>query len=312
MITGFVTFSSHVFLCLRWRSDCPNSPLVTAVPSPKSNFFILKLSMKKTILTLSAIAASSLVVSAQAPVFSNNFSIGYTNGDLIGPVGTLSNAVGQNGWAQTGAFASGTPITIASGQAVLPSGSTGQDGWKAFDTVVNTTTPGDYLVTTINFTLTNAPSAAGDYFFHLSSPAGTTSVFFQRLFARSAAGGFQLGISGGSAAAGAAFGSTLSLNTSYEAVIKWDFVSGALNDLLTLYIDPSDPILTNNTVYSSTNFLTAEPTTVAAANLRIGGALTTPGVLVDSIQVIPEPSTYAMLALAGAGFAGYVIRRRRR
>ena len=28
--------------------------------------------------------------------------------------------------------------------------------------------------------------------------------------------------------------------------------------------------------------------------------------------VVPEPSTYAMLALAGAGFAGYVIRRRRR
>ena len=30
------------------------------------------------------------------------------------------------------------------------------------------------------------------------------------------------------------------------------------------------------------------------------------------VEVVPEPSTYAMLALAGAGFAGYVIRRRRR
>lgn len=29
-------------------------------------------------------------------------------------------------------------------------------------------------------------------------------------------------------------------------------------------------------------------------------------------SIVPEPSTYAMLALAGAGFAGYVIRRRRR
>jgi len=31
-----------------------------------------------------------------------------------------------------------------------------------------------------------------------------------------------------------------------------------------------------------------------------------------SFTAVPEPSTYAMLALAGAGFAGYVIRRRRR
>lgn len=35
---------------------------------------------------------------------------------------------------------------------------------------------------------------------------------------------------------------------------------------------------------------------------------------IDDITItgVPEPSTYAMLALAGAGFAGYVIRRRRR
>ncbi len=33
---------------------------------------------------------------------------------------------------------------------------------------------------------------------------------------------------------------------------------------------------------------------------------------VGTFNTVPEPSTYAMLALAGAGFAGYVIRRRRR
>jgi PEP-CTERM motif len=35
-------------------------------------------------------------------------------------------------------------------------------------------------------------------------------------------------------------------------------------------------------------------------------------VVVNSIQSIPEPSTYALLAISGVAFGGYVIRRRRR
>jgi hypothetical protein len=54
------------------------------INSFKANPQLQNPAMKKTILTLSAIAASSLVVSAQAPVFSNNFGTGYTNGDLSG------------------------------------------------------------------------------------------------------------------------------------------------------------------------------------------------------------------------------------
>ena len=96
-------------------------------------------------------------------------------------------------------------------------------------------------------------------------------------------------------------------------MIQWSF-SDTNNDTLSLFVDPTDPILTNNAVYAATAF-TSDVSSVAAANLRVGSAAGAPGVLVNSIEVatvVPEPSTYAMLALAGAGFAGYVIRRRRR
>jgi hypothetical protein len=36
------------------------------------------------------------------------------------------------------------------------------------------------------------------------------------------------------------------------------------------------------------------------------------GLGLNSYQVVPEPSTYALLALSGAGLAGYIARRRAR
>jgi hypothetical protein len=223
--------------------------------------------------------------------------------------------VGQNGWNQTGDATATVAQTVSNGTALLPSGAAGQDTYNAFSSTVNSTVYGDYLISTINFSITNAANTTGDYFFNLSSPVGTTSVFFQRLYSRNATegGGFQLGINGASAASSAVYGSTvLSLNTPYKAVIKWDFISGTLNDTLTLYVNPTDPILTNNTPYATSSFTTTEPTTVAAANLRIGSSAATPGVLVDSIQVehVPEPSTWALIGI-GTAFVLWRIRRKK-
>jgi hypothetical protein len=261
---------------------------------------------------LTGLVAALAVSAAQATtVLDVDFSSGYTAGNLIGPLNSPANTVGQNGWAQTSTFTGGNPITIASGQAVLTSGATGQDGYKAFSSVVDSTVSGNYLLSTINFSVTSA-SAAGDYFFHVSSPAGTTSNFYQRLYVRSGTGGFQLGIFPTSGTP--TYGSTiLSLNTPYTVVTKWDFLAGASNDPITVYVDPTGPVLTANTPYVSTAWTATEPTTLAAANLRIGGSTTTPGILVNSIQVqaVPEPSTLG-LAAAGVGLAGLAARRRRR
>ncbi len=98
-------------------------------------------------------------------MFSVNFGTGYTNGDLVG----------QNGWSQTGTTTQTVFQTVNDGAVVLPAATAGQDTWKAFSSTVDTKVNGNYLLTKINFTVTNAVSITGDYFFHLSSPAGFTT-----------------------------------------------------------------------------------------------------------------------------------------
>ena len=271
----------------------------------------------KKLPSLLALTAALFVPVAQAElttnqVFNVNFADGsYTNGRIV----ATNLGIYQGGWQQTSTTTNNGPFITNNNQAVLPSGATGQDIWKAFTSntiVVPTNNFGGYLQTKINFSITSA-TTNGDYFFHLSTITNTTSGFPQRLFAKSdGSTNLFLGLSANSSTG--VFGTNpLSLNTTYNAVIQWSF-SDTNNDTLSLFVDPTDPILTNNAVYAATAF-TSDVSSVAAANLRIGGSISTPGVLVNSIEVatvVPEPSTYAMLALAGAGFAGYVIRRRRR
>ena len=49
---------------------------------------------------------------------------------------------------------------------------------------------------------------------------------------------------------------------------------------------------------------------VVASQITWGGSGTA-GVRVDGVSTIPEPSTYALLGLAGLALAGYTVRRRR-
>jgi len=243
--------------------------------------------MKKAILAVCFTTATVLCAQAQVTVLNVDFST-YSPGTLVG----------QNGWLQTSTTTT-NPIQIAGGQAVL--GTSGQDVYDGFSSSV-TVADGQSLTTEIQLSITSV-QAGGDYFFHLSDPLGTASNFYQRLFAKSTSGGFLFGLVDTSGTGSTiTYGTTvLSLSTSYDVVIVWNFVAGALNDTFSVSVDG-----TNYLNHTWTSAL-AEPTSLAAVNFRQGSSSNAAGALVDSILVtssVPEPQG---MALAVAGLLGLVV-----
>jgi hypothetical protein len=212
-------------------------------------------------------------------VLSENFD-GYTNGTLAG----------QGGWTPT--LAAATPIQVAGATdkyAIVKS--SGQDDFKLLSTTV-TPVDGESLETSFTANVT-AAQANGDYFAHLTS--NVANAFYQRVFAKSTAGGYQLGLletSGGAAVV--TYGTTvLTLGTEYDIDIVWNFVTGPLNDTFALSV--------NGVSYVTKTWLspTAEPASIVQANLRQGSATAAPTVEFDDYTVVsvPEPTSLSLLAL---------------
>lgn len=255
-----------------------------------------KLHMRKLMAT--ALLALFVGASAQAAVtvLTDDFN-SYTNGNLSG----------QGGWTATAAAA--TPMQVAgASDKFVQIGTSGQDEFKAFTTAVPHT-DGESIETKATVTVTSA-QATGDYFLHLSNPAGTTSNFYQRTFVRSSGAGFQFGLVDTSGTGSTTtFGTTvLNLNQAYNIDIIWNFVAGGTNnDTFTFNVDGSSYL-----THTWTSTATAEPTALAAANLRQGSATAAAGVNLDNLQVIassvPEPAALGILSLALAAGAN---RRRR-
>jgi hypothetical protein len=246
-----------------------------------------------TILAVGAVAA--VCGGAEAAVYySTNFSSGYVAGGLVG----------QNGWGQTGTIST-NPIQVNGGEAVV--GTSGQDVFSSFSTVAPTTA-GSTLYFAATMTVT-AAQATGDYFLHVSDPAGTPSNFYGRLFAKSSGSGFVLGLSPNTTTA--TYGSSvLNFNQSYQVVVAWDFVAGASNDSFSLFVNPNSTDRASLSAYVvSAAFASGEPTTqVSAINLRQGNASNAPSVRVSTLAagssladvgVIPAPGALALLGAAG-------------
>jgi hypothetical protein len=233
-----------------------------------------------------------------ATIVSVDFASGHTSGNLVG----------QQSWAQTGSTTT-NPIQVTSGTAVV--GTSGQDVYKPFPGGALTPVAGEVLMTRLDFTPT-AAQATGDYFFHVSDPAGTTNNFYQRLFGRLVSGSLQLGLSTNSTTGN--YGTGLyPLSQPITAVMKWSFITGATNDTIELFVNPVDPLNPSGAAYASVTWSTSEPATLAAVNFRQGNASNAPSLAVtdlaiETVAVVPEPSAIVLLA-AGCGALGCLVRR---
>jgi hypothetical protein len=249
-----------------------------------------------------------------------DFGTGYTNGNLAG---TLKDAAGQNGWKQTSTN-SPTPVQInTNGKAVI--GASGQDVYKAFTTPF-TRTDGNSIYLKSRFALTSS-TTNGDYFIHLTPTAGDSFSLFGRIGAKLTATNtntYLLGVQSisGTNAAMTYGTNSLNLGTFYDVVMKWDFKPGPTNDTFSLYVDPTNNVLTNLSSYASANWLstTSENTNLAAVNLRQGSSSNNTTALISSLSVgdslsdvgvIPEPSSSMLMAFGAAGLIGLLSLRRK-
>lgn len=231
-----------------------------------------------------------------APIFSDDFN-SYSN----------SNLTNQGPWLATANVAG--PIQVSNGRAQLAT--SGQDAYAPLNSVVSVVDGTSfYYGLTLNVV---SAQAAGDYFFHVSNPAGTTTFFYERLFARSSGAGFQLGLLDTSGTGSlTTWGTTeLAFNTDYRVVVGQNFITGANNDTFALYVDPTDLVVAgNNTPYLTHTWtsVNGESTAYAAVNLRQGSSVNAAAVTVDNILVsqtfsdvtaVPEPSSM-VLAIGGS------------
>jgi hypothetical protein len=225
---------------------------------------------------------------------------------------TGTNLSGQGGWTPTTVVASPPPpIQVAGpqgGNLYAQFGASGQDEYKGLSTAVNHN-DGDAIETAFKVNVASA-TATGDYFVHLSNPLGTSTFFYERIFARSSGTGYQLGLvdTSGTGSTPTYGTSVLDFNTSHTVDVVWNFVGGGTNnDTFTMLVDGS-PYLTHTWTSA-----TVEPTAIAAVNFRQGGAASSAIVQVDdlsvsSIAAAPEP---ASMGLLGTALSALCLRRRR-
>lgn len=240
--------------------------------------------MNKIILTL---GAASLLVSTASAVSLVNESFSYADGNLVG----------QGGWtAHSGA---GNKAIQVSGGAISldQSSGSGEDVNTAFAAIG----AGEIIYAGFDFTLASGqtvdPDANGLYFAHFKDSG---FGFRARVFVTVAGSGgdFSVGLDGDGSAPSVTWASDLSFDTTYRAVVSYDFDTGNTQ----LWIDAtaegdtniSDNAGSANTAIEAFAFRQASDYTGSQLidNLLVATTF-------SEAAVVPEPSSTALLGLAG-------------
>lgn len=226
------------------------------------------------------IATLATALAGRAQTFTDTFN--YTDGALVG----------QGGWVQIGSTST-NPITVASGSISLAS--SGQDVGVPLGVSLSS---GTFYT---GFDINLSAAGTGDYFFAFNT-AATATNYTARFFAKSSGSGYVLGIQMGVSGATPTYSSTpLNFGTKYRVVIRYDFVSGTLNDTALFYISPTDTTETNNTAAVSSVAWAGTTTenTLAALTIRQGTAGSAPTLTsFDNLIVSTSFATAANLSSA--------------
>lgn len=158
----------------------------------------------------------------------------------------------------------------------------GEDLYRTFPRQTTGTVYASFLVK-----VTQLPSTTGDYFFAFSSNPSNKTIFHGRVYVKKdASDKLMFGVVRAATANAAWTTATYDLNTTYLIVIKYEIISGTLNDLCSIVVNPT--IATEPTSWitiSGTQTGAEDSNLIGAVALRQGDASHAAAVEVSGIRV---------------------------
>ena len=235
----------------------------------------MQLFIRNTLRTwLFLIVLAGLSTGARAQLLTDDFNATTLPYSLTLQGWTAHSGGGTNSISASAPGLTYAGLTTAGGAAGLTT--TGEDVHRTFTSQSSGSVYASFLLAV------SAAQATGDYFIHFG---GTTigNTFNNRVYVRSATGGFQFGLAKGNEIP--TYNSTIyALNTTYFVALKYTLVSGTANDVVNLFVDPvlgqAEPAVTLTQSSTATDL-----SAVGTIALRQGTTANAPSTRVDYIRV---------------------------